>query len=374
MRSAAPTQYFRALVTGLDPIATSSYPTSRSLLADVEIKAHCYRAPLQAIDLHLNGAALATAYCFERRLGELTTGIHDGIVVLSSQWEPHLFSWLCHRLQDLIGCDIATFRVIGEGIPAFSFDAPAVRNRSMMAATDACVLQEVLPLPEKFDDFVTNFGRNARRNILRGLDYAQQNTIAFHFAPEAMTFNMPGLRELARKNMPHRQPFNRVARIVRFVAEQPRPFGAALIDREGRWISAAGGFIEGDLAVMAYQSNHRDFREANPSLTLRSLLVEQLIAQGVRRLAFVGSCAGTLLRYCERVPGAELLLVRNTVAARMKHLACVLARPKSRIARLAHGLGKGTGDASPAPNVFWHDEKDFEQARSELTRIAGRRR
>jgi hypothetical protein len=69
---------------------------------------------------------------------------------------------------------------------------------------------------------------------------------------------------------------------------------------------------------------------------LRSFLIEELIERGVRHLAFVGGCAGVLLHQCEVVITAELLLVRKTLFAGIKHfVAASLSDETSRVKRLS---------------------------------------
>jgi hypothetical protein len=142
-----------------------------------------------------------------------------------------------------------------------------------------------------------------------------------------------------------------------------------LVDEKGRLVSAAGGFIEDGLAFLAYQLSHRAYRDANLSLTLRALIVEQLIEQQVRSLAFIGSGAGLLLHYCERVRGAELFLARDSVMARMKQLVVGLARPKSRIGKLGSAiLAHQSAGASTLDAGQWDGDR-FTQLQSELKQI-----
>jgi hypothetical protein len=330
----------RVAAPGLASPIRFSEQTSRSLIAEIEVKAHYDRAPVQRTAIRLDGAVVANAYSFERRLLGLASGIHDGAIVLSPMWEPQLMPWLCHRLHDFAAFDLATFRIAGPGMAHVAPNPMTTRNRVMTAIMSARKIQEVMPLDEGFEDFLERLGRSTRRNISRSLQQAAEQNIEFRFATGAAASAESTLRKLAAKNMPFRQPFSKIASIERFIAAQPRPYQASLTHRDGRLISLAGGFIEGDLALIAYQLNHRADRDSSPSLTLRSFLVQRLIGEGVRSLAFIGSCAGLLLNYCEPVPAAELLIVGNQRSARIKHRACILAQPQSRVARLSAELAK----------------------------------
>jgi hypothetical protein len=360
-------RYSRSQLSGLDPLAPSSEATIRSLIADIEIKAYIAGSPLQVLPLQMNGGTVATVYSFERRLGRFRTGIWDGVVVLSPAWERGLTPWLCHRLQDFVASDLATFRIVEKGAAPAAFEHATIRNRSMLAATSGHGFQEVLPLPDSFDAFLDGFGRSTRRNVLRGLDYARDDGLTFLFEHDATFPNTTMLRRVAAKNRPHRQSFKKIARVQSFVAKRSHPFYASLTDADGQLVSIAGGFIEGDLALLAYQCNDRDYPQANLSLILRALIAEQLMAQRLQGLAFIGSCAGLLLRYCERVRGAELLLARHSLPARMKHLACVIMQPKSRIGRLTAAMSEAGVEGAATATKGGADR--FDRLQSELEEI-----
>ena len=314
--------------------------TNRSLLADIEVKAHCDGASLKTTPLKLDGTEVATAYSFERKLLGLATGIHDGVVTLSAHWASHLTPWLWHRLQDLTAFELAIYRVAGSAMPKAAPDRFAIRNRSLTALMKAHTVQEVMPLGHSFEDVMEQLGQSTRRNVKRCLQLAAENNVEFSFSMDTPIPAAAHLRELSSHNMPRSKSFSKISSIVRFNAAQPRPYHASLTNREGRSMSAAGGFIEGDLALMAYQLNHRADRDARPSLMLRALLIQQLIDCGVRYLAFIGGGGGLLLHACERVSAPELLLISNTRSARIKHQACLLLQPNSRIARFSDSLPK----------------------------------
>jgi hypothetical protein len=315
------------------PIALTE-KTIRSMLADIEIKAHGDGAALKTTACILDGIEVATAYSFERKLGGIATGIHDGMVVLAPVWERHLTPWLCHRLQDLTGFELAIFRIPGVKMPDAAPEHFTIRNRSMAATMKADRVREVMPLGNSFERLLDQTGRSTRRNMKRCVEYAAENGIEFSFAFEAADPHDLRLRVLAAKNMPAAKSFQKVSNAARFVASQARPFHAMLSHADGRPMSIAGGFIEGDLALTAYQLNHRVDRDAWPSLMLRAFLIQRLIGDGVRYLAFIGNCAGLLLHSCEQVPAAELLMIRNTRSARLKYLLCGLLQPGSRIAKV----------------------------------------
>ena len=142
------------------------------------------------------------------------------------------------------------------------------------------------------------------------------------------------LAELCQQNMPTPVSMRRISNALKLIGAQPNPYRAQVRDADGRLISVAGGFIHGDLALMLYQVNHQAQRALSPSLMLRSFIIEQLIANAVRKVGFVGSCAGLLLHACERVPAVEILIAHQSPISRLKLFACRAAQPHSRIAQL----------------------------------------
>ncbi len=328
----------RAGAVALAPPIKLLEQTSRSLIAEIEVKAHFHGAPVQTRTLHLDGTAVAHIHSFERQLLGFATGIHDGVIILSTLWEPELMPWLCHRLQDFAALDLATFRIAGPGLGHAAVNPLVIRNRTIAALMSARHVQEVMPLDARFTEFFDRLGLGVRGSAGRSAP-ATAPSMEFHFASGASAAE-PNFQKLMARERRFRQSFRKVASIERFVAARPRPYRASLTHHDGRLASVASGFIEGDLALIAYQLNHRADNQSSPSLMLRSFLLRRLIDEGVRSLAFIGSCAGQLLRYCEPVPAAELLMTRNSRSARVKYRACVMAQPTGRVAQLSAELAK----------------------------------
>ncbi len=331
--------YDRTVATGFSRSISVAEQTNRSLLADIEVKAHYHHASLQATMLRLDGTVVANAYSFERRLLGLATGIREGVVLLSAAWQAHLVPWLCHRLQDFAAFDLATFRVAGFGLAQSVPTRLTIRNRVMTAVMQARNAQEVMVVDEHFGQFLDCLDRSTHRAIGGGQQHGAEYDTGFRFASGAAS-NDSAWRNLVVEKKPIRHSFDRIASIERFVAAQSHPYQASLTHRDGRLISLASGFVEGNLALVAYQLTRRVDQDTNPALRLRSFLMRQLIGQGARYLAFIGECAGSLRDYCEPVPVADLLMVRNTRFARLKQHAHILIQPGSRAARLSRELGR----------------------------------
>ncbi len=75
--------------------------------------------------------------------------------------------------------------------------------------------------------------------------------------------------------------------------------------------------------------------DLSPSLMTRSMLIQHLISQGVREIAFVGGCSGVLVHSCDRVRAADMLVVRTSASGIVKHWLARKIDPKGRVARLS---------------------------------------
>jgi hypothetical protein len=297
----------------------------------MELQAHRYNTQLKTTLVGSVSEPTGAIHAYERRVGMWRTGIYDGALLLSSATssaQTHLS--LDALAPALVDVDAITLRIIEPTAPTQAAD-PSIAGKNVQSYT----MQEVMPLADTYDGFLHRLGKHTRRNIVHVRDRAKRDAIKFSFATAALVDNSR-ISVLAKLNMPRPIKPRRLLKTMQFVAAQPRPFQADLSQLLDRPFSVTGGFIEGDLALMAYQINDRIFRDLSPSLLLRSFLVQALIERGVRYLAFVGGCAGLLYHQCSPVAAAESLIVRRTFLARTKRLACrLITDPKNRITRLA---------------------------------------
>ena len=130
---------------GLAAAIKFSAQSSRALIDEIERQARDQRAQLQTSAFRLDDAIVADAYSFEREFFGFASGVRDGVMILSPAWEPPVMPWLCHRLQDFLSFDIATFRVTGSGL-AHVISAPLlIRNRVLTAFLSARAARELVP-------------------------------------------------------------------------------------------------------------------------------------------------------------------------------------------------------------------------------------
>jgi hypothetical protein len=310
--------------------------TQRSLLAEIELRAHRYNSQLQTMPVGPPGEPGGTIHFCERRVGGWRTGIYDGAVLLSgAASSAQIRLWLDSLAPALTDADAVTLRIIGPGMPTQLSNSSQENRRVAKETAQPIKIQEVMPLADTFESFLRGLGKHTRRNMRHAQSRAKHDGIKFCFTTAESPVDRSKLLTLAKLNMPFPIEPRQFLGMIRLLAAQPRPFQANLSQLVDHPFSVTGGFIEGDLALMIYQINNRIFRGLSPSLMLRSFLVQALIERGVRHLAFVGGCVGPLYHQCTDVPAAEALIMRRTPVARAKHLACrVITNPRDRLRRL----------------------------------------
>jgi Acetyltransferase (GNAT) domain len=302
--------------------------TQRSVLAEVMLQADRYGGSLETVRLSPRSDYGGSMYLFERRIRGWKTGIYDGMLIL---YPSHSLSDFCMQpkgLPEMLGKrSILTLRVFGSSLS----ENLSTTDGLLDLATSANV-REVMTLAPDYKEFLRKLGKHTRRNIQQCRKWAWAKAIRVQCEP----LNSADVLALAIKNMPTPKHPERILQNIRFTEKQAQPFQLSLITDGGAPFSTAGGFIEGNFAFLIYQANDHRYRQLNPSLMLRSFLIELLIERGVKHLAFVGGCAGVLLHQCEVVKTAELLLVRKTIFAGIKHFAAAsLSDETSRIGRLS---------------------------------------
>jgi hypothetical protein len=292
------------------------------------LQADRYGGSFETIRLSPRSDYGGTMHLFERRFRGWKTGIYDGMLIL----EPsHLLSDFCTQpkgLPEMLGeRSVLTLRVFGSSIGNNLPTPDGLLDRETSAT-----VREVLTLAPEYREFLRQLGKHTRRNIQQCRKWASAKAIRVQREP----LNSAEVLALAIRNMPTPKHPERILQNIRFTEKQAHPFQLSLIADIGVPFSTAGGFIEGNCAFLIYQANDHRYRQLNPSLMLRSFLIEELIERGVRHLAFVGGCAGVLLHQCEVVKTAELLLVRKTLFSGIKHFAATsLSDETSRVKRLS---------------------------------------
>jgi len=88
-------------------------------------------------------------------------------------------------------------------------------------------------------------------------------------------------------------------RCLAMIEAMPTRLLFGLRQRNGDWISLAGGWCVGDRAILNMQLNDQRLIRDSLSLVLRSYLIEALIERGFRELVFWAGASPPLSLYCD---------------------------------------------------------------------------
>jgi len=335
------------------PILQSHMPTAtiraglsspqKSLLCELELKAEWQGSALEFARVKVAPGLNAALYWFDRRLGRVRTGVSDAVVVLPHGVDCFDAEALATQIAATIRADLATVRVVG----AISLSArPHVQLQHVSAdhgyrskiLTEYRDIRQVLSLETTVEAFLTKLGRSTRRNVDNCRQHAVRLGMRFRYVLGGQAVDATALSAIAQQNMPKPTQPHKLAGVNSLIARQSLPFHASLTRDDGQLVSVAGGFIDGPLACLLYQCNRRADRDLGPSLMMRLLLIERLISDRIREIAFVGGCSGVLVHSCDRVRAADMLVVQTSLNGLAKHWLAQTFDPRGRVARLSERM------------------------------------
>jgi hypothetical protein len=152
-----------------------------------------------------------------------------------------------------------------------------------------------LQLPHTFEDFLAKLGPHTRRNFRNfrrksesaGNQFVQK--LNFQEFSEASRSLLPNAA-LARSKETHEKH-------LAMIGAMPSQMLVGLRGKNSEWIGLAGGWQEGDRAILVMQLNDRSRTRESISLVLRSYLIEALIQQGTREIIFWEGTSAPLSTY-----------------------------------------------------------------------------
>ncbi len=315
----------------------------RSLLSELELKAEWRRCPLMISSVNVSPRLSAPMHSFDRRWGGVRTGVSDAVVLLPEGVDCFDPERLASQVAATLRADLTMVRVVSTQ----PLSAPPHMQRRHVSThhgrrgkiwAEYRDIRQVLRLETSFQAFLAKLGRGTRRNVETCRHNASRLGMNFRCVLGGLAVDTTALAELAQHNMPNPTQPRKLAGVFSVISRQSLPFHAGLTGADGRLISVAGGFIDGSLACLLYQCNHRADRDLGPSLIMRSILIEQLISDGVRELAFVGGCSGVLVHACDRVRAADMLVVQTSLKGVAKHWLAQTFDQRGRVARLSDSI------------------------------------
>lgn len=187
---------------------------------------------------------------------------------------------------------------------------------SQSGAPRVTAFSHTLILPRSFDDFLRSLGPHVRRNHRYCTRRAVESRMRF---VAGLTGSEVTQAILSIGNHQRTSQFSvRELKSLRvFLDRVPGSIWCGLVTGAGQWVALVGGWIQQDRFVLCRQLNHGGSAYAKLSLStvLRSFLIEELIARGVRRIDFLGGCRGQLERYCSAEYGHVFIAEKKTIPA-----------------------------------------------------------
>ena len=154
-----------------------------------------------------------------------------------------------------------------------------------------------LSLQPTYEAFLARLGPRTRRNLRY---YRRRIERAGHRFVAELSFSE--FAAVARRMFPNSAyAFSRpnLERCLAMIEAAPYPILLGLRTNEGEWMSLAGGWYQGDRAILLTQLNLRTYTRESVSLVMRSYLIEMLIGRGVRELIFWEGTSAPLCFYAE---------------------------------------------------------------------------
>lgn len=164
-----------------------------------------------------------------------------------------------------------------------------------------------LALPSSYDDFLNGLGARTRRNFRY---YRRRFEAARGCYERRMTFGCfsSAVRYLRGKSA-IRADAGAIKRMLKMLSAISEPILVGLRASTGEWVSVAGGWCEHGRATLLFQMNNdQDHHRDSISQVLRSYLIEDLVAMGIRDLFFWAGTSAPLARYAKAIPATAWYL------------------------------------------------------------------
>jgi hypothetical protein len=184
----------------------------------------------------------------------------------------------------------------------------------------------LLEVPETYDGFLRNLGRETRYNYRRYRRHFEA-TGSQYVSRMSLGDLETAAAELRNKSRiaTDWEAFSRALRMLRIANE---PVIAGLRDRTGKWLSILTGWYETNRVVLFAQlNNDLDYPHSSLSVVLRGYVIETLIGQHIRNLIFWAG-AGALNSYTEPIEATAIYVDNENFGWRLLCSAYRRLRPK----------------------------------------------
>jgi len=262
-------------------------------------------------------------YCKERVVAGIATGIVFGDDTLGA-----MIAARPGEADSVLHCAVETLL---KHVVALRFRVGSDRLALMESAlTDACIYSRRaehhahLELSGNYDEFLTNLGPCTRHNLRR---YRRRSEAAGNeFSPD---LELSGFCTAARGLFPNGSfaTSNReLERALDMISAMPMPSRllVGLRRANGEWISLAGGWYDGERAILNMQLNDRRMGRDSLSLVLRSYLIEMLVKRGFREIIFWAGTSAPLNSYIAQREEFVAYVDAQSHSWRLVRMACAI--------------------------------------------------
>jgi hypothetical protein len=257
------------------------------------------------------GSTVGVVYAKERKFAGIATGLIyadatlDTMVVAKPEDRERVLELAVRQFANrprFLGMRIL--------VPSEGYENRAIERILASHRLDVCRTRgenhSVLDLASSYESFLAGLGSRTRRNCRY---YRRRFETIGKYVPHVSftEFQSVAMRMLKQSVVGARQ--SGVNRALRMLSAVDRPILVGLRRHDGEFLSIVGGWYEFDRAVIVFQmNNEQDHPQSSLSLVARGYLIEELIAQGVRKLLFWAGAGPPLDRYCYFLPTTRIHL------------------------------------------------------------------
>ena len=265
------------------------------------------------------GSTVGVVYAKERKLAGVATGLIyadatlDAMVVAKPEHRERVLELALRQFVNRRG--FLGLRLL---VPAAGYEIRVIERILASSRLDVRRIRvenhSVLELTSSYESFLATLGPRTRRNFRY---YRRRFESVGEYVPDVSLteFQSVAMRMLKQSVVGAQR--SRVDRTVRMLSAVDRPILVGLRGHDGEFLSIIGGWYEFDRAVVIFQmNNERDHSQSSLSLVARGYLIEELIAQGVRRLLFWAGVGAPLDRYSYFLPTMRIHLDTPTLVWR----------------------------------------------------------
>jgi hypothetical protein len=171
-----------------------------------------------------------------------------------------------------------------------------------------------LPLLANFDLTLARIGRRTRIH-LRYYRRRAERDLGCTFVPD-VSISLPemlALNRLCKYRVPDEVCVSRHQSVARIA----KPFLGGIRDREGQWLSIAGGRISAGALEIDWQMNRADHPKFSLSAVLRAYLIDHAATMGLTRFQLAGGTTHPIQRSFLKARATDILILRPTLVSRL---------------------------------------------------------